>query len=532
MVFDGNTLVPIREVCEAMGAIVEWKPYTKEAYIGMNDSLIILKTNSNQAWVNGEYQDIPMPPKVINNKVMVPVRFVAETIGYDVKWLSNERIVMVDVAGEGNNQKDIEEDIIDIEDEEKEDILDKEDIIDIEDKEEDSEQEEKIDIPNSDIDFNNKIPKLPTKLATVPVVIGSDKDISEDLPSSPIETVSHPTTDIISASVLESVSDGSHLKVVASSPITSLEHMSLDGRIVVDINNANMKLPSENIKITNNSFVKSIRASQFSSNPKVTRIVFDLINQNDYEITMASDRMSFIVKMKKSVIHKIELSQNARGDILTVFGNASPSVKVSRMTNPDRLVIDIPNSEASMKAIDEKVQGQYVKGIRTSQFSFDTFRVVLDLEGQPEYEIMPVGNNGTAIQIVAPTFKNIKYLNQANSQIAVLKPSLDFNIKDIVHYDDYMNRVYKLTLPGDYSSVYGQGIFHIGDEKLNYLQISNNINNKTELTFVENKISAFEIYDKGGYFVIALLKPTEKYNKIITIDAGHSGKDPVQLVMA
>lgn len=527
---NGNTLVPIREVCEAMGAVVEWKTNTKEAYIGMDDSLIILKADSYQAWVNGEYVNIPMPAKIINNKVMVPVRFVAETIGYDVKWFGTERIIMIDSKNEDSRQEenhDTTTDIIDHEDTE-----DIEDIRDITDNEDNGDNKENKDNQtNSDsvisdgTDFKQNVAKLPTKLADDPVVIVSDKEVPTESASSAIESKDYPTTDIISAGVLESVSDGSHFKVTASSPISSLEHMSLEGKIVVDIYNANMKLSNTNMAISNNPFVKSIRTSQFSSNPKVTRVVFDLINQNDYEITMASDRMSFIVRIKKSVITKIELSQNSRGDILTILANAKPSVTVSRLTNPDRLVIDIPNAEANMKAIEKTVKGQYVKAIRTSQFNVDTYRVVLDLEGQPEYEIISVGANGIAVQLITPTFKNIKFLKE-NSQIAVLKPNKEFNINDITHNDDYMNRIYTLTLPGDYSSVYGQGIFHIGDEKLNYLQISNSLNNKTEFKFAEKTISAVEIYDKGDYFVISLIKPREKYSKIITLDAGHGGSDP------
>lgn len=102
---DGYVLVPTREVFSAMGANVQWKSTEKKVYIEDQKSLIVLQLNSNEAWVNGEVKTMDMAPKVINDKVMVPIRFISETLGFKVDWLGVER--SVHIRGEGNSDKNI-----------------------------------------------------------------------------------------------------------------------------------------------------------------------------------------------------------------------------------------------------------------------------------------------------------------------------------------------------------------------------------------------------------------------------------------
>lgn len=81
-----TTLVPIREVFEPMGAHLEWKPEEKKVYIAYEDRMMILEMNNPDIWLNGETLTLEVPAKTINNKIMVPVRFISEQLGFDVEW--------------------------------------------------------------------------------------------------------------------------------------------------------------------------------------------------------------------------------------------------------------------------------------------------------------------------------------------------------------------------------------------------------------------------------------------------------------
>ncbi|WP_058486566.1 N-acetylmuramoyl-L-alanine amidase [Defluviitalea phaphyphila] len=511
IIFDGNTLVPTREVFEAMGAIVEWKADTKEAYIGMEDTLVILKMNTDKAWVNGVDVSIPMEPKIINDKVMIPLRFVAETIGFNVEWVQSERMIKIDNTVEENIEDDIDNN---------EEIIDEE--ID-NNKEIEEEIEEKIEEEIEYIDIED-IPSLPTELAEEPIILETDIDIKEkEEINSIIESQSHPTTDIIDVEILD---NSYQFKISASGPISSVDHMLWEDKIVIDINNANMELEKTIIEVDDNNFIKSIRASQYSSEPKVVRVVFDLNNPSNYNIIMSEDRQNLIVEIRKTILTSIELTQNTIGDMIIINGDNTPNINVFRLTTPDRLVIDVFNCESSLGFIEELVKGQYISGIRTSQFDENTFRIVLDLNGQPAYEIIPLENNAVAIQLSIPSYKNIKYINDDSTKLILVKPDEDFNINSIVQEDDYMNKIYKITFPYNYINVYGHGIFHIGDGKLDSIEIGLNDEGKTEFKFLEKKVFAYDIYEEDNYIVISILRPREKYKKILVLDPGHGGKDP------
>ena len=83
---DGSTLVPTRQVFEPMGATVEWKSAEKKVFINHGDQLIVLEVDNQIAWIEGVSETLDVPPKIINNNLMLPLRFIGETLGFKVDW--------------------------------------------------------------------------------------------------------------------------------------------------------------------------------------------------------------------------------------------------------------------------------------------------------------------------------------------------------------------------------------------------------------------------------------------------------------
>ncbi len=92
---EGNTLVPAREVFAKMGAEVLWKAAEKSVYITKGDQLIVLTINSKEVWVDGEIKIANMPAKLINDKVMIPLRFISEALGFQVEWIPATKTIMI-----------------------------------------------------------------------------------------------------------------------------------------------------------------------------------------------------------------------------------------------------------------------------------------------------------------------------------------------------------------------------------------------------------------------------------------------------
>jgi myosin heavy subunit len=82
----GRTLIPVRAISEATGAIVEWDGEEQKIIIKKDNKEIILKLNSNKIYVNEAELEIDVPAQLINNRTVVPLRFIIENLDLEVKW--------------------------------------------------------------------------------------------------------------------------------------------------------------------------------------------------------------------------------------------------------------------------------------------------------------------------------------------------------------------------------------------------------------------------------------------------------------
>lgn len=82
---DDRTLVPIRKIVESMGGTVDWYEggYIDIQKDGRN---IYLSIDLPAALVDNEPVYLDVPPRIINDRTLVPLRFVAETFGLRVEW--------------------------------------------------------------------------------------------------------------------------------------------------------------------------------------------------------------------------------------------------------------------------------------------------------------------------------------------------------------------------------------------------------------------------------------------------------------
>ncbi len=92
---DGRTLVPLRGVFEKLDAKVDWNKNTMQALIKDENNEIEMMLNKNKVIVNGEIKDIDIPTKMISSRTFVPLRFISETLGHDVRWDENTNSVYI-----------------------------------------------------------------------------------------------------------------------------------------------------------------------------------------------------------------------------------------------------------------------------------------------------------------------------------------------------------------------------------------------------------------------------------------------------
>jgi len=93
VIFEGTTLVPVESVCDifedAELTVDDW-----QVTLSYGDIEAVFNINSKEVWVNDVSFEMLQPLQIINGEIFVPIRFVAETLGYDVDFI--DKIVVIE----------------------------------------------------------------------------------------------------------------------------------------------------------------------------------------------------------------------------------------------------------------------------------------------------------------------------------------------------------------------------------------------------------------------------------------------------
>lgn len=101
---NGRTLVPFRAIFEALEVKVNWNQETKEVEAIKDDLQISLIIGQSLAKVNEQDILLDVAPKIIEDRTMVPLRFVSENLGAEVSWGGSKKIIYI--FTKANNTKE------------------------------------------------------------------------------------------------------------------------------------------------------------------------------------------------------------------------------------------------------------------------------------------------------------------------------------------------------------------------------------------------------------------------------------------
>lgn len=242
VIINGTTLVPVREVFEALGAVVDYKQPSQEVFIAYNDKLITMAINDSTYYVNGVSNTFSVAPKIINDKTMIPIRAVSEGMGLDVEWEDATRTVSISDNSVSTLTPEVPV------------------------------------TPDEPTDPQEPItPDEPDEVAVIPAIDKSPYDI---------------TTELLTQSTVSSISASSNsITINFSSGITGVTKTLLeDNRLVLDFTNSNNQL-DQSITIPTNDYYTSVRTSQFQTTPEmISRAVIQLNDSVYYSILLSDDR--------------------------------------------------------------------------------------------------------------------------------------------------------------------------------------------------------------------------------------------------
>lgn len=91
---DGRTLVPVRKIADALGCTTKWIP-PGAVSVDRGNTHIDLKINNKTAYVNGRAYTLDVPPRIIGNRTLLPLRFLSESLGLQVGWDNNTKVITI-----------------------------------------------------------------------------------------------------------------------------------------------------------------------------------------------------------------------------------------------------------------------------------------------------------------------------------------------------------------------------------------------------------------------------------------------------
>ncbi len=106
VIINGRTLVPLRDIFESMDCKVSWEGETRTVTAVKDENVIVLSIDNKLAKINDDIIELDVAPTIINSSTMVPVRFIAESLGAKVDWDASSKTVIItsNPTDEKNNE--------------------------------------------------------------------------------------------------------------------------------------------------------------------------------------------------------------------------------------------------------------------------------------------------------------------------------------------------------------------------------------------------------------------------------------------
>jgi hypothetical protein len=93
---DGNTLVPLRFVTEALGGQVEWDGTQNKVTIIRGQNMMVFQLGQKDYLADGARKTAEVAAALKNERTMVPLRVLTEYLGWKVTWDQNTRTIVLE----------------------------------------------------------------------------------------------------------------------------------------------------------------------------------------------------------------------------------------------------------------------------------------------------------------------------------------------------------------------------------------------------------------------------------------------------
>lgn len=309
-------------------------------------------------------------------------------------------------------------------------------------------------------------------------------------------------------------------------------------RIVVDLKNTAAPGRQQTLK-TGGKLVESVRYAQFT--PSTGRVVLDV--KEGYDFTISADetglniyvyekRSQAIYNEKKAIFFNnesgISFIKDGVYDAISLTLGKYEGYKVSRLTNPERLVLTIPDAGVVSSEKQAVTGGGSIKAISYKRVGRSGASITLSLNGQYQYTFSEADNR-LVMTVYRPTYRNITYHGSGDRVYLTLDNAAltegDKDLKNLytAKYDK-SGKQYTVTFKSTQAKL-GEGILDINDAYLKSFEVrTNEEEGTTSLVFNGVSRNSYLVYTrKSGVTAITIIKPAADDDRLVVIDPGHGG---------
>jgi hypothetical protein len=93
---DGRTMMPIRAIVEGMGGYVDWDDADRRITLQHGRHTVHMWLGRREFLADGISEEMDIAPYVYNDRTMLPLRFVTESLGCQTEWIGSlNRMIIV-----------------------------------------------------------------------------------------------------------------------------------------------------------------------------------------------------------------------------------------------------------------------------------------------------------------------------------------------------------------------------------------------------------------------------------------------------
>lgn len=94
-IINNRTMVPVRKFAESLGSTVQWDPEARQVVFARGAKTIVLVIDNDTARVNGQEIKLDSPAAIVGDRTLVPLRFVAESLDIKVDYFNESKLIAV-----------------------------------------------------------------------------------------------------------------------------------------------------------------------------------------------------------------------------------------------------------------------------------------------------------------------------------------------------------------------------------------------------------------------------------------------------